>query len=79
VLEIMTGRDWTDPIEGLNPLDENGFFGLSADTWGYRRPPVTWPDLLGPMPSPDAAYQRWLLDPAGAAATAATRAMDGCT
>jgi hypothetical protein len=76
--EIMTGRDLDEPLDALNPLDENGFFGLSADTWGYRRPPVTWPDIVAGLPSPDEAYRFWLMDPAGAAHAAGLVAPEAC-
>ena len=66
----MTGLSLDEPIEPLNPFDENGFAGLSADTWGYRRPPVTLARLVAPLPSPDDAYRRWLVDPSAAAAAA---------
>ena len=76
--EIMTGQSLDETLEPLNPLDENGFIGLSADTWGYRRPPTTWPDLVELLPSPDAAYRRWMLDPVGAAVTSGLDAMAAC-
>ena len=76
--EIMTGRDLDEPLDALNPLDENGFFGLSADTWGYRRPPVAWPDLVVGLPSPDEAYRFWLTDPVGAADAADLVAPEAC-
>ena len=76
--EIMTGRTLYGATPPLNPLDENGFFGLSADTWGYRRPPTTWPDLVGGLPSPDDAYHFWLTDPATFAAASDLPILDGC-
>ena len=80
-LEIMTGVALEDGawLRGLNPLDENGFRGLSADSWGYRRPPVQWPDALLSLPSPDGAWMRWLLDPSGAAQAAGIETLAPCT
>ena len=75
--EIMTGLSLDEALEPLNPLDENGFQGLSTDTWGYRRPPATWPDLVDLLPSPDAAYRRWMVDPIGSALTARARGAGG--
>jgi len=50
----------------LNPLDENGAPGFSADAWGYRRPPIQWPADAIALPSPERGAARWLLDPRGA-------------
>ena len=50
--------------EPLNPLDENG--QLSADVWGYRRPPIHWPDATIMVPSPTAGATRWFFEPAEA-------------
>lgn len=76
--EIMTGLSLGATLDPLNPLDENGFVGLSTDTWGYRRPPTSWPDLVALLPSPDAAYRRWMLDPSGAAVASGLDAMADC-
>ena len=76
--EIMTGLSLDETLEPLNPLDENGFGGLSTDTWGYRRPPATWPDLVDLLPSPDAAYRLWMLDPIASALTAELEAQEAC-
>ena len=76
--EIMTGLSLDEALDPLNPLDENGFIGLSHDTWGYRRPPVTWPDLIETLPSPDAAYRRWMLDPTGSALESGLPALENC-
>jgi tetratricopeptide (TPR) repeat protein len=80
-LEIMTGVEFEDDawLRPRNPLDENGFRGLSADTWGYRRPPVTWPEAPVSLPWPDGASMRWLLDPAGAARAAGIGVLEPCT
>jgi len=48
----------------LNPRNENG--GFSADTFGYRRTPITWPSESIGLPSPGAGWVRWMLDPAAA-------------
>jgi len=79
-LEIMTGVALEDDAwrRRLNPLDENGFRGLSADTWGYRRPPVQWPDAPASVPWPDGASMRWLLDPAGAAQASGLEVLEPC-
>jgi hypothetical protein len=53
--------------EYLNPLDDNGAGGFSADVWGYRRPIVEWPIGTTTLPSVQAGTAKWLLDPAGAA------------
>jgi O-antigen ligase/tetratricopeptide (TPR) repeat protein len=50
----------------LNPLNENGAPGFSADAWGYRRSPIEWPADAIALPSPEAGAARWLLDPRGA-------------
>jgi tetratricopeptide (TPR) repeat protein len=80
-LEIMTGVTLEDGawLRRLNPLDENGFRGLSADTWGYRRPPVRWPDAAFAVPWPDGASMRWLLDPSGAAGASGVETLAPCT
>jgi hypothetical protein len=48
----------------LNPRNENS--GFSADTFGYRRTPITWPSGSIELPSPGAGWVRWMLDPAAA-------------
>lgn len=48
----------------MNPLNENGSF--SADTFGYRRPPIQWPTGPVQLPSQQAGMTRWLLLPAEA-------------
>jgi hypothetical protein len=64
ILEIMTNEVLdTDPSDQtLNPLDENGDDGYSADVWGYRRTPVAWPDYQH-LPSPEAGLARWFVEP----------------
>ncbi|MGH2484131.1 MAG: O-antigen ligase family protein [Candidatus Limnocylindria bacterium] len=49
-------------FETLNPLNENGEGGYSADIWGYRRSPITWPDYEQ-LPSGEAGAARWLVEP----------------
>ena len=48
----------TSAATTLNPLDENGFF--SADAWGYRRQPITWPASVAGLPSPIEGLTRWI-------------------
>jgi tetratricopeptide (TPR) repeat protein len=64
LIQIMTNGSLlsagTD--ETLNPLTENGHGGYSADIWGYRRSPITWPDYDS-LPSWQAGVSRWLLEP----------------
>jgi len=48
----------------LNPLNENAAF--SADTFGYRRAPITWPNGSLELPSPGAGWVRWMLEPTSA-------------
>ena len=56
-----------DALGQLNPLDENGTAGFSADAWGYRRSPVHWQVFPGSaLPSPWAGAAKWLMNPAGA-------------
>jgi hypothetical protein len=55
--------------ETLNPLNENGGGGFSADMWGYRRRPITWPEYEQ-LPSPEAGAARWLVEPREAVASA---------
>ena len=56
----------TNPtLQALNPLHENGTGGSSADSWGYRRSPIFWPDSTWDLPSPRSGFARWLSDPAG--------------
>jgi O-antigen ligase len=64
LFEIMTsGLLHRSPSnEALNPLNENGDGGFSADIWGYRRMPIEWPDL-DPLPSASAGATRWLIRP----------------
>lgn len=64
LFEIMTGASWfSDPkAEALNPLNENGVGGYSADIWGYRRSPITWPEYEQ-LPSAEAGAARWLVEP----------------
>ena len=81
-LQIMTGRIPTshaDVREVLNPLNENEHVGLSADTFGYRRLRATWSDAPILLPSSDAAFARWLVAPAEAAAESGLNAVAGCT
>ena len=61
--EIMSGSPFppTEPDETLNPLDENGG-SYSADVWGYRRVHASWPYVFA-LPSPDAGYARWYVEP----------------
>jgi tetratricopeptide (TPR) repeat protein len=61
--EIMADAPWfAPPFETLNPLNENGAGGYSADIWGYRRSPITWPEF-DRLPSPEAGAARWLAEP----------------
>ena len=64
LIEIMIDASLpSKPIDvALNPLDENGPGGFSADIWGYRREPITWPDY-DQLPSDKAGALRWLLEP----------------
>jgi hypothetical protein len=64
LFEIMTGASWfSDPMdETLNPLNENGAGGFSADIWGYRRSPITWREYEQ-LPSDEAGAARWLVEP----------------
>lgn len=55
-------------IYTLDPLNENGLF--SADIWGYRRPPISWPDSGIKLPSPDVGALVWLVNPAHAVESA---------
>jgi tetratricopeptide (TPR) repeat protein len=48
--------------ETLNPLDENGHGGFSADLWGYRRLTIVWPDYEE-LPSPWAGTARLFVQP----------------
>lgn len=52
----------------LNPLDENGIF--SADAWGYRRLPITWPASGEGLPSLMEGQTSWTLFPREAARAA---------
>ncbi len=51
----------------LNPLAENGVRGSSADRWGYRRPPIHWPDTPWDLPSPRSGFANLVRFPAQAA------------
>ena len=63
----------------LNPLNENGTPGYSADRWGYRRNPIAWPNAPVKLPSPQAGAVHWLIDPVGAVAEAGlTGRMPSC-
>ena len=63
------GRDMDEgPSKTLNPLDENGI--LSADAWGYRRYPITWPPARVALPSPTEGIHRWNASPRAAAQAA---------
>lgn len=64
LLEIMTGAslDFDATDRHLNPLNENGAGGFSADIWGYRREPVIWPDYEL-LPSEPFGALRWLVEP----------------
>lgn len=64
LLEIMMSAQLSSlsTDEVLNPVNENGLGGFSADIWGYRREPITWPDD-GQLPDPSAGAARWLLEP----------------
>jgi hypothetical protein len=63
---IMTGdsslESGKEPM--LNPLNENGARGSSADRWGYRRPTVVWPSTRWDLPSPASGFVIWHLHPA---------------
>jgi hypothetical protein len=54
----------------LNPLNENGTRGASADRWGYRRQPIEWPPGRWQLPSQRSGLARLLRDPAGTATVA---------
>jgi tetratricopeptide (TPR) repeat protein len=68
IVEITGGASlsFDEAQARLNPLNENGAPGFSADAWGYRRPPINWPADVIALPSPGAGAARWLLDPLGA-------------
>lgn len=55
-------------VKGLNPLNENGTRGFSADKWGYRRRAVIWPESQLVLPSPEWGYLTWIRNPAAAIA-----------
>jgi hypothetical protein len=76
VYQIMTGSDLA-PIHAdatLNLLLENVSDGYSADRWGYRRTPITWPSY-GSLPSPWPADTRWTTLPSDAVTTADLRSV----
>jgi len=64
LFEIMANAPlFSAPMfETLIPLNENGAGGYSADIWGYRRSPITWPDYEQ-LPSAKAGAARWLVEP----------------
>ena len=68
--EIMSGTSFppAEPNETLNPFDENGG-SYSADIWGYRRIHASWPEQIA-LPSPDAGYARWYVEPRTAVSAA---------
>jgi tetratricopeptide (TPR) repeat protein len=69
-LVSSTSIDLAIAAETLNPLDESGWAGFSADVWGYRRQPIEWPDAPITLPSPQAGAVRWIVDPRSAIAEA---------
>jgi tetratricopeptide (TPR) repeat protein len=77
---IMTGdRLLSGPTdETLNPLNENGAGGFSADIWGYRRTPIAWPDH-DPLPSVWAGAARLFLAPRDAVHSAGLYTAMTCT
>ncbi|HEX2767513.1 MAG TPA: O-antigen ligase family protein [Candidatus Limnocylindria bacterium] len=83
LLEIMSPAPYRPEAaqRALDPLDENGAWGLSGDTWGYRRPPMDWPAApeRATLPPPDAAWIRWTLDPAGANGAAGLSTLEQCS
>ena len=64
LLQIMTNGSLLSSSldETLNPLNENGAGGYSADIWGYRRSPIAWPEH-DPLPSVRVGVTRWFLEP----------------
>jgi O-antigen ligase len=60
---IMTGGTDLSLRAGdlLHPLRENDASGFSADAWGYRRPPISWPPWQYELPSPQAGAANWIL------------------
>jgi tetratricopeptide (TPR) repeat protein len=66
VFELMTGFAPGTPSQALDPLADTPLFGLSADLFGYRRPPIDWPGGINNLPSPDSGAYRWLFDPEAA-------------
>ena len=62
-LQILGGGSYTAALAELtmNPLDENA--SLSADRWGYRRYPITWPESDVKLPSIHAGASLWMFDP----------------
>jgi tetratricopeptide (TPR) repeat protein len=64
----------------LNPLNENGSRGFSADRWGYRRRPIAWPDSGIRLPSPEWGYMQWIRDPTAAISESGlTTQLAGCS
>lgn len=72
LLAIMTGAPLSSPLtdETLNPVNENGVGGFSADIWGYRREPITWANDGPQLPDPGVGAGRWLFEPRQAVADA---------
>jgi len=65
LLAIMTGAPISSPPadDTLNPVNENGVGGFSADNWGYRRQLIIWANDGLQLPNPGAGAARWLLEP----------------
>lgn len=65
LLAIMTGAQLSSPRpdDTLNPVNENGVGGFSADIWGYRRELIIWADQGLQLPDPSVGAARWLLEP----------------
>lgn len=55
---LESGLVWT-----LNPLNENGARGSSADRWGYHRPTIDWPSTQWDLPALRSGFVAWHLDP----------------
>lgn len=75
--QIMTGGSLSRDAEAtLSAIEENA--GFSADAWGYQRRTIDWPPYEPELPSPSAAWIRWIANPRVAAAESGLAALAGC-
>lgn len=72
-LEIASLLGSTAALTGNVPVSASAFGARADDQWVYDRVPILLPAIGPALPSDDAGFSRWLVDPRGSAQAGAPR------